>query len=90
MTVMVPIQSTVSRSNRPPNPALDRPHRDSVRTGHGGLEEAVALRRAFVVQYGWCCQRCLQSFWWRDEDGLLLLVERHLTTCKGERHWDDD
>jgi hypothetical protein len=59
---------------------------ESHAAAHFTPKEATAMRRAFVVHYGWCCHRCLQSLWWRDEDGLVLLVERHLAKCREERH----
>ena len=87
---MVPIHFTVSRTSGRSNPAAEHLECDPARAGDETLEGAMALRRAFVVQFGWCCQRCRQSFWWRDEDGLILLVQRHLRKCKGERYWDED
>ena len=72
-------------------PAADHLDDEPVEPAHLTLKEAMAMRRAFVVQYGWCCHRCLQSFWWRDEEVLVLLVERHLANCREERRcWDDE
>jgi hypothetical protein len=90
MELMVPTHVTMSPSNDQSRSAAEHPDDEPPGTGHSILKEATGIRRAFVVHYGWCCHRCLQSFWWRDEDGLVLLVERHLTRCRAERYWGDD
>lgn len=90
MALMVPTPLTVSPRNEQSRPAAEPRNDEPPGTGHSTAKEAAAIRRAFVVHYGWCCHRCLQSFWWRDEDGLVLLVERHLSKCRGERYSNDD
>ena len=40
----------------------------------------------FLTQYGWV-HSCGQTFWWKDQEGLLRMAEAHERACGHVPDW---